>query len=73
LAKVTIILLYCIYKYTIAIDWYCQLQIFSVQSVEAIAILEPMFDRLCGLVVKVPGYRSTGPGSILGAIRFSEK
>jgi hypothetical protein len=24
-------------------------------------------DRLCGLVVKVPGYRSRGPGSILGA------
>jgi hypothetical protein len=30
-------------------------------------------DRLCGLVVKVPGYRSTGPGSIPGATRFSEK
>jgi hypothetical protein len=24
------------------------------------------FDRLCGLVVRVPGYRSTGPGSIPG-------
>jgi hypothetical protein len=31
------------------------------------------FDRLCGLVVRVPDYRSTGPGSILGATRFSEK
>jgi hypothetical protein len=30
-------------------------------------------DRLCGLVVRVPGYRSRGPGSIFGAIRFSEK
>jgi hypothetical protein len=30
-------------------------------------------DRLCGLVVRVPGYRSRGPGSILGATRFSEK
>jgi hypothetical protein len=30
-------------------------------------------DRLCGLVVRVPGYRSRGPGSILSAIRFSEK
>jgi hypothetical protein len=29
--------------------------------------------RLCGLVVRVPGYRSRGPGSILGASRFSEK
>jgi hypothetical protein len=27
-------------------------------------------DRLCGLVVKVPGYRFRGPGSILGATRF---
>jgi hypothetical protein len=30
-------------------------------------------DRLYGLVVRVPGYRSRGPGSIPGAIRFSEK
>jgi hypothetical protein len=30
-------------------------------------------DRLCGLVVRVFGYRSTGPGSIPGATRFSEK
>jgi hypothetical protein len=30
-------------------------------------------DRLCGLVVRVPGYRSRGPGSILGAARLSEK
>jgi hypothetical protein len=30
-------------------------------------------DRLCGLVVRVPGYRSRGPGSILGATRFSVK
>jgi hypothetical protein len=28
---------------------------------------------LCGLVVRVPGYRSRGPGSIYGATRFSEK
>jgi hypothetical protein len=30
-------------------------------------------DRLCGLVIRVPGYRSKGPGSILDATRFSEK
>jgi hypothetical protein len=30
-------------------------------------------DRLCGLVARVPGYRSKGPGSIPGATRFSEK
>jgi hypothetical protein len=29
-------------------------------------------DRLCGLVVRVPGYRSRGPGSIAYATRFSE-
>jgi hypothetical protein len=28
---------------------------------------------LCGLVVRVPGYRSRGPGSISGTTRFSEK
>jgi hypothetical protein len=30
-------------------------------------------DRLCGLVVRVTGYRSRGPGSIPDATRFSEK
>jgi hypothetical protein len=30
-------------------------------------------DRLCGLVVRVPGYRSRGPGSISGATRFTEE
>jgi hypothetical protein len=29
-------------------------------------------DRLCGLVVRVPGYRSRGPGSILGSTRLSD-
>jgi hypothetical protein len=28
---------------------------------------------LCGLVVRVPGYRSRGPGSIPGSTGFSEK
>jgi hypothetical protein len=32
-----------------------------------------MGDRLCGLVVRVPGHRSRDPGSILGTNRFSEK
>jgi hypothetical protein len=31
------------------------------------------YGRLCVLVVRVPGYRSRGPGSIPGVIRFSEK
>jgi hypothetical protein len=30
-------------------------------------------DLLCGLVVRVPGYRSIDPGSIPGGIRVSEK
>jgi hypothetical protein len=30
-------------------------------------------DRLCGLVIRASGYRSRGPGSILGATRYSEK
>jgi hypothetical protein len=30
-------------------------------------------DCLCGLVVRVPGYRSRSPGSIPSATRFSEK
>jgi hypothetical protein len=29
--------------------------------------------RLCGLVVRVLGYRSGGPGSIPGTTRFSKK
>jgi hypothetical protein len=29
-------------------------------------------DRLCGLVVRVPSYRSKGPGSNPGTTRFSE-
>jgi hypothetical protein len=32
-----------------------------------------VFDRLCGLVIRVPGCRSRGPGSIPGATRISEK
>jgi hypothetical protein len=32
-----------------------------------------LIDRLYGLVVRVPVYRSKGPGSIPGATRFSEK
>jgi hypothetical protein len=31
------------------------------------------YDRICGLVVGVPGYGSRGPGSIPGAFIFSEK
>jgi hypothetical protein len=30
-------------------------------------------DRLCGIVVRVPGYRSRGPGSISCVTRFFEE
>jgi hypothetical protein len=30
------------------------------------------WDRFCSLVIRVPGYKSRGPGSIPGATRFSE-
>jgi hypothetical protein len=36
-------------------------------------LLLVVVDRLCGLVVRVPGYRSRGSGSIPGATRFSEE
>jgi hypothetical protein len=32
-----------------------------------------LWDRLCGLLVRVPGYRSRGLGSISGATRFPKK
>jgi hypothetical protein len=35
--------------------------------------IKNMFEEICGLVVRVPGYRSIGPGLIPGATRFSEK
>jgi hypothetical protein len=34
-----------------------------------ITIFTKLADRLCGLVVRVPGYRSGGPGSIPGTTR----
>jgi hypothetical protein len=36
-------------------------------------VVQKKVERLCGLVVRVPGYRSRGPSSIPGATRFSEK
>jgi hypothetical protein len=37
------------------------------------AVTSANIDGLCGLVARVPGYRSRGPGSIPGSTRFSEK
>jgi hypothetical protein len=41
-----------------------------------VSILSTIFmlvERLCGIVVRVPGYRSRGAGFDSGATRFSEK
>jgi hypothetical protein len=40
---------------------------------EFIYVMWKKVDRLCGLVVRVPHYRSRDPGSILSATIFSEK
>jgi hypothetical protein len=40
---------------------------------EFLYVMLKKVDRLCVLVVRVPGYRSRGPGSIPCATRFSEK
>jgi hypothetical protein len=48
-----------------------QTTIFYIKSaVSSIFITETaVYDRLCGLVVRVLGYRSGGPGSIPGTAR----
>jgi hypothetical protein len=40
---------------------------------EFIYVKQKKVDRLCVLVVRIPNYRSRGPGSIPGATRFSEE
>jgi hypothetical protein len=55
------------------------LKIIDVSIIESsyfniiLKVIFRLVDRLCGLLVRVPGYRSRGPGSIPGATRFSEK
>jgi hypothetical protein len=39
----------------------------------ALGICDCWGDRLCGLVVRVPGYKSRGTGLIPSATKFSEK
>jgi hypothetical protein len=55
----------------------CYHQWFSTQSNIVLSIFCTRYkvksDRLCGLVVRVLGYRSGGPGSIPGTTRFSRK
>jgi hypothetical protein len=53
----------------------------AYSSLECLQLIVSLFltnyhsnsDRLCGLLVRIPRYRSRAPGSILGATRFSEK
>jgi hypothetical protein len=44
-----------------------------VERANCVCVRALMDERLCGLLVRDPGYRSRGPGSIPGATRFSEK
>jgi hypothetical protein len=48
-------------------QWGWKNEVFKKKSCDLIG------NRLCGLVVRVPGYRSRDPGSIPGATRFSDK
>jgi hypothetical protein len=45
----------------------------EVHSTSLFRFLVPEMDRLCRLLVRVPGYRSRAPGSIPGTTRFCEK
>jgi hypothetical protein len=48
-------------------------RIFQIQYELNFNVVYITYDRLCDLVVRVPGYRSRGPGSIPDTTRFSEK
>jgi hypothetical protein len=56
-------------RFTLA-DMNTDQEIKNVWKLEEVKIHK---DRLCDLVIRVPGYRSRGPGSIPDATRFSEK
>jgi hypothetical protein len=46
---------------------------FNLKKTICADVIQKLLKYVCGLVVRVPGYRSRGPGSIPGATRFSEK
>jgi hypothetical protein len=54
-------------------SWLLNGDVFPVRSELNLYVMQKKIDRFCGLVVRVPGYRSRGPCSIPGATRFSEK
>jgi hypothetical protein len=45
----------------------------QTESLTVIPDIQLLVDRICGLLVRVPVYRSRGSGSIPGATRCSEK
>jgi hypothetical protein len=47
--------------------------VFPVRYELNLYVMQKKVDRLCGIMVRVLGYRSRGPGSIPVATRFSEK
>jgi hypothetical protein len=51
---------------TTALSWFSLVSLGKLRDIEAISQIP---DRLCGLVVRVLGYRSGGPGSIPGTTR----
>jgi hypothetical protein len=61
-----LVFIYCKYRSTVA-------KLIELQASLYTRISESNNYRLCGLVVRVPGYRSRSPSSIPGATRFSEK
>jgi hypothetical protein len=48
-------------------------QLLKLLSILLLINLLVALDHLCGLVVRVPGYRSRGLGSITSGTRFSER
>jgi hypothetical protein len=66
---------YIIYLQTLALGKKLMVSNAVVATYIYIYILPPLtvIDCLCGLVIRFPGYRSRGPGSIPCATRFSEK
>jgi hypothetical protein len=53
-------------------DWQENGLPYLLLSVEFQIDMNSFLDRLCGLMIRVPGYRARGPGSIPGASRLWE-
>jgi hypothetical protein len=64
------VIVVCVCEMYIYIYIYC---VSCEVRTEFIHVMNKKVDLLCGLVVRVPGYRPKGPGSIPEATRFSEK